>query len=131
MSASGLIVSLRERAKKLRKTVVLPDATDERMLKASRILCDEEIAHPVLVGTEALIRDKAAAAGVSLEHVRIVDPASSEQRSAFAHLFFNLRKSKGIALADAERAVANPLFFGAMMVREGMADGSVAGSLST
>jgi phosphate acetyltransferase len=131
MTTPGLIASIRERAQKLRKTVVLPDATDDRVLRAARILCDDGIAHPVLVGRENDIRSKAEGAGVSLERIRIVDPESSEQKSSFAHLFFNLRKSKGISVADAEEAMAKPLFFGAMMVREGMADGSVAGSLST
>jgi len=60
-----------------------------------------------------------------------VDPQTSDRLSEFTHVFFNLRKSKGITLEEARTAMLQPLFFGAMMVREGLADGSVAGSLST
>ena len=55
----------------------------------------------------------------------------SERLSDFSHIYFNLRKEKGIQFTEAQEAMKKPLFFGAMMVREGVADGSVAGSLST
>src|SRR5262245_38479400 len=106
MVPSELIGSLKARAKKLRKTVVLPDATDERALKAARILLDEGVANPVLVGAERDIREKASGAGVSLEKVRIVDPSTSDQKSSFSHLFFNLRKNKGIDISGAEKAMS-------------------------
>src|SRR5215813_4976703 len=105
MVPSELIGSLKARAMKLRKTVVLPDATDERALKAARILQDEGIANPVLVGTESDIRGKAQGASVSLEKIRIVDPATSGQVSSFSHVFFNLRKKKGIELSQAEKTM--------------------------
>ena len=61
MIPSELLNSIKEKAKKLKKTVVLPDATDERTLKAARIIADEGIAHPILVGDENEIRLKASA----------------------------------------------------------------------
>lgn len=131
MVPSDLLTAIIEKAKKRKKTIVLPDAVDERVLKAARILADDAIVNPILVGEEEQVRSVAAAAGVSLNGVRIVNPATSEQLSTFSHLFFNLRKKKGIDLAESRSAMLNPLFFGAMMVREGLADGSVAGSLST
>jgi len=60
-----------------------------------------------------------------------VDPEISEKRDEYASIYFNLRRTKGISMADAQTTMLRPLFFGAMMVREGLADGSVAGSLST
>ena len=63
--------------------------------------------------------------------IRVVDPQKSDKLSDFSHVFFNLRKAKGIRFEEAQKQLTNPLFFGAMMVREGLADGSVAGSLST
>jgi phosphate acetyltransferase len=131
MVPSELLNSIKEKARKLKKSVVLPDALDERSIKASRILVDEGIAHPILVGIEVEIRSKAASAGISLEGVRVSDPVKSERASDFSHILFNLRREKGLEFTEAQKIMTNPLYFGAMMVREGMADGSVAGSLST
>lgn len=126
-----LIDTIKEKARKLRKSIVLPDAMDERVLKAARICTDEGIASVMLCGNESGIRSEAEKAGLTLEKIRIVDPALSDRASDFSHVYFQLRKSKGIPFEEAQRVMKLPLFFGAMMVREGLADGSVAGSLST
>lgn len=131
MVPTELIDSIKKHAKELKKTVVLPDAMDERAMKAARILNDEGIAGTILIGEEQQIRTKAQSAGVNLGGIRITDPARSDKLSDFAHIFFNLRKHKGIEFTEAQKTMGIPMFFGAMMVREGMADGSVAGSLST
>ena len=131
MNPKTLVSDIRQKAKKLHKTIVLPDALDVRAIRAARILSDEEIASPLLIGAEDEIRGKAGGESVSLQGIRIADPQKSDKLSDFAHIYFNLRKSKGIAFTEAQEMMKKPLFFGAMMVREGMADGSVAGSLST
>ncbi|HTK81269.1 MAG TPA: phosphate acetyltransferase [Bacteroidota bacterium] len=131
MVPSEVLATLKQQAQKLKKTVVLPDALDDRTVKAARIIVDEGIARPVLIGDEEQVRAKAASLSVSMEGVRVVDPKRSEKLSDFSHIFFNLRKAKGLDFEGAQKAMSNPLFFGAMMVREGHADGSVAGSLST
>lgn len=126
----NIVESIHTKAKSLKKTVVLPDATDERMLRAAKIILEQGIANPILVGDEQAVRSKAQGVGVQLNNVRIVDPQRSDKLSDFSHIFFNARKSKGLEFTQAQQTMRNPLFFGAMMVREGMADGSVAGSLS-
>ncbi|MEX1277281.1 MAG: phosphate acetyltransferase [Bacteroidota bacterium] len=131
MTTSNLLTSIKSKAQELKRHIVLPDATDERAIQAARIIVDEGIATISLVGDEAEIRTKAAKLGVGLEKIRIVDPERSEKLSDFAHLYFNLRKAKGMQFEQAQQTMKRPLFFGAMMVREGMAHGSVAGSLST
>lgn len=131
MVPSELLTSIKENARNHKKGVVLPDALDERTIKASRILADEGIANAILVGDENQIRSKADTLGVSLQGVRVIDPKKSDKLSDFSHIFYNLRKEKGISFEDAQKTITNPLFFGAMMVREGMANGSVAGSVST
>jgi len=131
MATTNLLQSIKEQAKKFKKSVVLPDALDERALKAARILIDEGIANPILIGDEQKIRSVAASASVELKNIRIVDPIKSEKLSDFSHIYFNLRKNKGVDFTQAGNAMQQPLYFGAMMVREGMADGSVAGSIST
>lgn len=131
MNPQNFISEIRTKSKQLKKTIVLPDAVDPRAIKAARIIVDEGIATPVLIGAEEEIRSKAESEGVSLQGVRVVDPLKSDKLSDFTHLYFNLRKSKGIQFTDAQEIMKKPLFFGAMMVKEGMADGSVAGSIST
>jgi len=130
MMPSDLLTSIANKAKALRKTIVLPDAVDERCIEASRTMVDQGIANPILIGDNQAIESAAKKAGTSLTGIRIIDPRRSEQLSNFAHVFFNLRKAKGLQFPEAQKQMTNPLFFGAMMVREGMADGSVAGSLS-
>lgn len=127
----GIIESIHAKAKSLKKTIVLPDAMDERMIRAAKIIVEQGIAHPILIGSEQEIRSKAQSLGVQLNNIRIVDPPRSDKLSDFSHNFYNLRKSKGLEFTQAQETMKHPLYFGAMIVREGMADGSVAGSLST
>ena len=127
----ALLEQIIEEAKKRKKHIVLPDATDERTIQAARTIIRSGIADVSLIGNTQKIEKKAKEAGESLDGVRIVDPASSEQTSNFANIFFNLRKEKGITIEQAQETMQHPLYFGAMMVREDLASGSVAGSLST
>jgi len=131
MIPTDLMNTIVVKAKSLKKTIVLPDATDERTIQAARILVDKGIVNPILVGDSATIENQAKKTSTSLAGIRVVDPNKSEKLSDFSHIFFNLRKAKGLQFPDAQKQMTHPLFFGAMMVREGMADGSVAGSLST
>jgi phosphate acetyltransferase len=131
MTPSELIHGIIEKSKSLKKTVVLPDATDERTLQAARILQDQGIVTPVLVGDQGTIEAQAKKAGTNLSGIQLIDPAHSDRLSAFADIFFDLRKAKGLQPAEAKAAMLQPLYYGAMMVREGLAHGSVAGSLST
>ncbi len=131
MVPSQAVSSIKAKAKQSRRTVVLPDATDPRTLKAARIITDEGFASILLIGNEAQILSEAKSNNVNLTGIRIIDPEKSDKLSDFSHIFFNIRKSKGVEFSQAQETMKHPLHFGAMMVRESMADGSVAGSLST
>lgn len=131
MAGITLLEKIREKAKQLKKHIVLPDALDERTLKAGRIIVDEKIANVTLIGDDEKIYSLAEKIGVDLSGIRVLNPLKSEKMSDFVHIFYNLRKHKGISFEEAKETMKNPLFFGAMMVREGFADGSVAGSIST
>ena len=131
MNPSELISNIKEKAKAARKTIVLPDATDERAIKAARILKDEQIVRPILIGNGQAIRDQASKSGTRIDDLEIVDPEGSTLFDKFSNQFCEMRKHKGLSIEEARKAMRHPLFFGAMMVREGLADGSVAGSLST
>jgi phosphate acetyltransferase len=131
MIPSNFLSNVKEQAKQHKRTIVLPDALDERAIKAARIISDEETAHIILVGNEDQIQSKTKNLNINLNGIRVIDPLKSDMLSGFSHIFFNLRKHKGITITEAQETMKNPLFFGAMMVREGSASGSVAGSLST
>ena len=128
---SMIIDQIKQNAKQLKRHVVLPDATDERAIKAARICVDESLATISLIGSEQEIRAKAAQAGVKLDGVHVVDTEKSPSLNEYSKLYYELRKSKGMTPEQAEATMKKSLFFGAMMVRQGTADGSVAGSLST
>ena len=131
MASIDLLDGIIARAKSLKRTIVFPDATDERTIQAARILTDKQIVAPVLVGDRETIVAQANKTGTSLEGIQIVIPATSDRLEVFSGIFYELRKAKGLQLPEAKRQMLHPLFFGAMMVREGLANGSVAGSLST
>jgi phosphate acetyltransferase len=128
---SELLKGIVAKAKALKKTIVFPDATDERAIQAARVLVDQGIATPILVGDQGAVHAQARKANTSLEGINLADPQTSDRLDAFAKKFYELRKTKGLSEAEALKQIKHPLFFGAMMVREGLADGSVAGSLST
>jgi phosphate acetyltransferase len=126
-----VIKSIIEKAKSRPRTIVLPEGEDERMVRAARMITDQKICSAVLIGAEDKIRDTAASAGLPLDGVSIVDPLRSASLEGFARTLFELRKHKGMTEEQALDTIRKPLPFGAMMVREGQADGSVAGANNT
>ena len=131
MAELELLKQIRKNAADRKKTVVLPESHDERVLKAAEVLTKEGIAKVITIGNEEKIREDAAKAGVDLSGVRLIDNTKSELLSDFSNVFFNLRKHKGITIEQARETLQRDLFFGAMLVREGMADGFVAGSTAS
>lgn len=126
-----LIETIKAKAKALNRRIVLPDAMDERAILAARKITDESIAKVLLIGIEKDVRKKAGEAGAHLNGIEIVDPENDGTTERYAKTFYEMRKSKGITSTQAVETMKHPLFFGAMMVKDGLADGSVAGSLST
>ena len=131
MIPSDFLHSIREKAVRLHKTIVLPDSTDERTIQAADILTKQEVARVILIGDQDQIKAKAEVLNVKLTGIRIIDPKRSEHHPVFSQRFAEIRKAKGLTLDEAKEIMKQPLYFGAMLVREGAADGSVAGSLST
>lgn len=131
MAELTLLNEIRSNAAKRKKTIVLPESHDERVLKAAEILTNEKVAHVITLGDENKIRTDAEKAGVNLAGIRIIDPEKSEKLSDFANIFYNKRKHKGVTIEQARETLKRDIFFGGMMVAEGMADGSVSGSFAT
>ena len=126
-----LIETIKSKAKTLNRRIVLPDAMDERAILAARKATDESIAKVSLIGREKDVRKKAEEVGAHLNGIAIVDPENNENSERYAKTFYEMRKSKGITSEQSIETMKHPLFFGAMMLKDGLADGSVAGSLST
>ena len=125
-----LLNEIKEKASILRKTIVLPESHDERVLKAVEKLTKEKTVSIITLGHKDRIHKDAKRLDVDLTGVRIINPTTSDKLSDFTNILFNLRKHKGVTIDQARNAVQQDLFFAAMMVKENMADGSVAGSAS-
>ncbi len=127
----NILDRIRQRARARPQRIVLPEGEDERTLRAAAACVAGKIARVTLIGREEVIRQKAGQLGVDLHHVPIVDPARSRDLDEYARLYYELRRAKGITPDEARRQMLDPLYFGNMMVRQGQADGSVAGATHT
>lgn len=126
-----LITRIRNEAKKALKPIVLPEGLEDRVIRAARILASDKIVQPILLGDEKKIRQKSEELKIDLSDISIFNPVSHPDLKKFANKYFELRKHKGVTPEVAKEAILNPLFFGAMMVRENIATGAVAGSINT
>ncbi len=125
------IQSIRDKARQRKRTVVLPEGTEDRMIRAAEWIRNEEIADLILLGEPDVIGKKAKSLGVELGDIPILEPTKSPNFDEYAAEYYELRKEKGMTPEKARETMKNPLFFGAMLVRKQVADGSVAGSVHT
>ncbi len=119
------------RAKEQRRHIVLPEGTEERILRAAEIVRLRDVCDLTLLGNEEEVRQKALALGVSLEGARFVDPETSDLLPTYAEAYYEARKQKGISRELARDTMADASYFGTMMVHLGHADGMVSGSVHT
>jgi len=125
------VQGLRDKAAKLNRTILLPEAHDERMLKAAAAVRDQGFAKIVLLGDEQTIAGALEALDLKAEGIGVIDPARSTYRPEFVRAYHQMREHKGMTAEKAEQTLADPLFFGAMLVHKGMADGMVAGAVNS
>lgn len=122
--------NLRQRAKKAIKKIVLPEGEEPRMIKAAEIIYREGFAKLVFLGKEEKIKDIAKQIKVTFpKDIEIIDPESAENLNIYSEIYYNLRKNKGMTLEEAKKLLKDPLYYGALMVYQGDADGLVAGSI--
>jgi phosphate acetyltransferase len=110
------------------KRLVFPEGTEPRVLQAARQFYSLRLGVPILLGDRTQVKHAAAQLNVSLEGVRIINPAESEDLDAFAQRYELLRRFKGIRVKEAREAMMNPNYYGAMMVAMHQADGFVSGA---
>ncbi|MEJ8659842.1 MULTISPECIES: phosphate acetyltransferase [Streptomyces] len=120
---------LLEQARSQRRRVVLPEGTEERVLRAADVLLRRGVCDLTLLGGTDVIRKKAADLGIDLSQVQLIDPATSELREEFAELYAGLRAHKGVTVELAHDVVSDVNYFGTLMVSQGLADGMVSGSV--
>ena len=109
------------------KRLVFPEGTEPRILQAARQYYALRLGAPMLLGDRGKIKEVAEALNISLEGIRIINPAESEELDNFTRRFLSLRREKGIKSAEAREAISKNNYFGAMMVAMRQADGLVSG----
>lgn len=124
---SELMEKVYSKAKELNKHVVLAEGEEMRIITAAKKIVENKIARITLIGNKEIIESKAG----SLDGIEIIDPKSYGKTEEYAKLLYELRKNKGLTMEQAlNLATNNNLFFGTLMVKNGDADGMVAGSVN-
>lgn len=121
---ASFIDTLIDRAKADKKTIVLPEGNDERILEAAQEALAQGIANIIILGDA----DEIAAKGYNLEGATIIDPATSDKQEEFAELLYELRKARGMTPEEAKELVKDPIHFAVLMVKSGLCDGLVGGA---
>ncbi len=126
---SAFLKRITERARADRKTIVLPESTDIRTLKAAAMILEQGFAHVILVGDGQKM--EILGKGLDFSKAVIVNPETSDRFDSFAETFYEMRKLKGLTPEQARETMKNPLYWGVMMVKKGEADGMVSGAINS
>ncbi|HPR62867.1 MAG TPA: NADP-dependent malic enzyme [Thermoanaerobaculia bacterium] len=116
-----------EKAKSQPKRIVFPEGENEKIIRAAKILVDEGIANPILLGDRSKIEASLDAHRIDKDKIQIVDPASDPKHTLYIQKFHERRKRRGITPSEARTYMRMPNYFGCMMVAEGDADGMISG----
>lgn len=119
---------LMRRAKEAGKHLVLPEADDDRILRAASRLLSRGVVELTLLGEPDSVRSRAASMGLDIDAAEVIDPVGSELRGEFASQYARLRSHKGVTEESAFDVMADVAYFGTMMVHNGLVDGMVSGA---
>lgn len=126
---SEFIENIKSKVRVSKKTIVLPESDDERVLRATAKIVEEDFANIILVGEEEKIRNNVKRLNLDIKDTKIINPLSYERTSEFIRQLYILRQKKGMTEEKAKEIILNDVrYFGAMLVRNCVADGMVAGS---
>ena len=123
----GLMHDLYGRARKNPKRIVFPEGEQEKIVRAAKILIDEKLAHPVLVGRRAEVEAMVGKYNIDRTRLTLIDISNCEQKERYVERFHELRRRHGITMPDARRFLASRNYFAMMMLEAGDADGVIAG----
>ena len=128
----NLLQQIVARAKGRKQRIVLPEATEERTLRAADWVLADEVADIILIGNPEEIAGLAEQWGLThLDKATIIDPDNNPKGEEYAQLLTELRKRKGMTIEQARELMKNPLYLGCMIIKTGDADGQISGALST
>ncbi|WIB62651.1 phosphate acetyltransferase [Curtobacterium sp. MCBD17_040] len=127
MFEHGLI----DRARELRKRIVLPEGDDDRILRAASTLLQRDVCDLTILGDPTAVRTRAAELGLDLDAADVVDPSAEPLRERFAEEYARVRAHKGMTVELARDRVTDVSYFGTLMVHLGLADGMVSGARHT
>ena len=123
------INQIQNQARQEKKKIVLPEGKDARVLEAVEIIADKEIAEPILLGEESEIKHKASELGVEIsDDVEIINSKTFDKLEEYSEAYYQLREHKGISRKEAKEKMKDPIYFASMLVKQGVADGKVAGA---
>jgi len=126
-----ILDSLKNRARAYPQRIVLPEGEDARVIEAAARAAAEGCAKPTLLGRGDVIRASAKRLGANLDPVEILDPASNPRLEAYAQIYFERRRARGATLEEAHQTARRPLYFAALRVAAGEADGAVGGAANS
>lgn len=125
----SFIQEIKNKAKKDKKTIVLPEASDIRTIEAASNVLKEEIANIILLGNKDDINKLAKDNNLDISKAKIIDPAHSDKYNEYVEKFYELRKEKGMTMEKAKELMLDAVFFGMMLVKTNEADGLVSGAI--
>ncbi len=125
----SFIEEIKQKAKQQIKTIILPEATDIRVLEATQMVLQEGYANIILVGNKQEIQKIVEEHNLHIDGAQIIDPSTSEKYEEYVQKFYELRKEKGMTEEKARKLLLDSVYFGMMMVKENAADGLVSGAI--
>ena len=124
-----LLTSIKNNARQHNKCIVLPEGTEERTLKAADEIIRDGIARIILLGNEEEIKNLAANHQLkNIDKATIIDPVTHEKKDFYAEMLYEIRKNKGLSKEEALKLVEDPLYLATLLIKNGDADGEVAGA---
>jgi phosphate acetyltransferase len=127
----NLLEQIKQKARQQNMRIVLPEGLEERTIQAADQVIREGFAQVILLGPPDRIKDRAREYGLKhIDEATIVDPSNHEKKEAYIELMVSLRKHKGMTHEEAARLITDPLFLGTLMIKNGDADGEVAGAMN-
>ena len=126
-----LLDSIKQKAKSQNKTIVLPEGLEERTLEAANTILSEGIASIILLGNrEEILREAENKQLKAVEKATIIDPKSFEKKEYYADMLYQIRQHKGLTKEEALKLVEDPLYLATLLIKDGVADGEVAGAMN-
>lgn len=124
-----LIDKIHEMARQAGKTIVLPEGTEERNLRAADIILEKGLASIILLGNLNIIKENSQKWGLQhIEKATLIDPVDHPEKEYYANLLVDIRKSKGMTYEQAIKIVEDPLYLSTLLIKDGKADGEVSGA---